>query len=271
MAAQPAYYSVRITLRLGRSTSIGVVVDAIRNTQALTFTDVTLKIAICASVDSTYTYDGELDAGSLDLLPVNFSLVRAHVDAAGNGAGRQVVRERLGVNQVIFVASADGENTVLVAPRVGATLGVGVDVRLVVFAVGVGVVAGPDGLAAGVVVLDGAVVGCVGLGVGVVRLGANGEGFVVGRGGVRLVHGNSVAGRSVVIGGRVVDDDLVRDLSGVGRKRRRERRGADQNRKGQGKALGRCAHVNPLTTFKLRNHKLKGSLPAIQCSPSGGT
>ena len=105
---------------------IRVRVNAIRNIKTLALANVSLKTAIgipairLMSIDIANLENSEVDAGILDLLPVNVSLEAAHVNTLCNSALGHVMHGTRPSTKVagIIVLQVATQFTVPVAPRV---------------------------------------------------------------------------------------------------------------------------------------------------------
>ena len=76
-------------------TGVGVVIHAIRNAEAFTFSSVLFKRIVRFSVNRTDLENGKINPRGLNLIPINSSLMIADIDAARNSAiGQMCIRDR---------------------------------------------------------------------------------------------------------------------------------------------------------------------------------
>ena len=92
MAAEPSKCPVGLFIGILYRTGVGVVIHAIRNAEAFTFSSVPFKRIVRVSVNRSNFENGEINPRGLNLIPINSSLIIADVNAARNSAiGQRIV------------------------------------------------------------------------------------------------------------------------------------------------------------------------------------
>ena len=102
MATEPSKHSIGFFICIRNRSSIGVVVDAIRNTEALTFSSVPFKGIVRLSINRPNPEDGKINPCGLNHIPINGPLVIADVNTARNSTiGQRIVSYRLRIDVAI--------------------------------------------------------------------------------------------------------------------------------------------------------------------------
>ena len=92
MATEPSKRSIGFFICIRNRSSIGVVVDTIRNTEALTFSSVPFKGIVRLSINRPNPEDGKINPCGLNHIPINGPLVITDVNTARNSTiGQRIV------------------------------------------------------------------------------------------------------------------------------------------------------------------------------------
>ena len=92
MTTEPSKCPVGLFIGILYRTGVGVIIHAIRNTEALAFSSISFKRIVRFSVNRSNFENGKINPRGLNLIPINGSLMIADVDAARNSAiGQRIV------------------------------------------------------------------------------------------------------------------------------------------------------------------------------------
>ena len=85
MTTEPSKCPVGLFIGILYRTGVGVIIHAIRNTEALTFSSISFKRIVRFSVNRSNFENGKINPRGLNLIPVDSPLMIADIDTTRNG------------------------------------------------------------------------------------------------------------------------------------------------------------------------------------------